>query len=357
MLERERPQEKERGAGLFSRFFRKMDGCDVKIILDGKSESDVVRVHDPRDNTSERLYRYSCEEPVNGRVMLNPKGSYRHNGVDVMLLAYAVLPQASDHKVEFITQVKRFEPDTLQGATPLEFSFTVLKEHESYRGINARVMYVLRVVVHRPLKNVTEQMEFWVTRVDTVLSDTQPDALRHRSYFRETVFGPNSTTMDVGVTNMLHIEFMYDKRFFHLQERVLGKVTFKVTHMDIRYGEVGVVRKETVVPPLSESEAVNMETLQKFEIMDGTPIVGEVVPIRLYLNCIPNLTPTYKNVQDCVNVQYFLNLVLITADGKRFFKQQEIELYRRRGQEALTWTAWRQDDPGKGDGEAGETSH
>ncbi|CCD13865.1 unnamed protein product [Trypanosoma congolense IL3000] len=343
MLERKLLQEKERSSGLFSRIFRKMDGCDVQIVLDGKGEADMVRVDDPVDNTCELLYVYSGDEPVNGKVMLTPKGSYRHNGVDVQLLASITTRSAGDNKVEFISQTKHFEPDTLQGPTPLQFSFTAPKEYESFRGISLLVTYHLCVVIHRPIKNVTERMELWVTRVDTKLSESQPDASRHRSYFRETVFGPLSTTMDVGVADLLHIEFKYDKKYFHLQERVLGKVTFKVTHMDICHGEVAVTRTETVMPPLVESEVVHSETLQKFEIMDGTPIVGEVVPIRLYLKAIPNLTPTYMNIRECASVQYSLNLVLITSEGKRFFKHQKIELYRRTGQESLTTTAWRQD--------------
>ena len=138
--------------------------------------------------------------------------------------------------------------------------------------------------------------------------------------------------MDVGVDNVLHIEFKYDKKIFHLQERVLGKVTFKVMDLDLQYGEVGIVRKEFIGSG-KPTDAVETETLQKFEIMDGTPIVGEVVPIRLYLKSIPRLTPTYPNVHNCFRVLYFINLVLVTGEGKRYFKQQEVTLYRRRGQE------------------------
>lgn len=72
--------------------------------------------------------------------------------------------------------------------------------------------------------------------------------------------------------------------------------------------------------------------------MDGTPITGEVVPIRLYLGSIPRLTPTYSNIHQKFSVRYFLNLVLLTFNGKRYFKQQEITLYRRHGQETPVHT-------------------
>ncbi|ORC91412.1 vacuolar protein sorting-associated protein-like [Trypanosoma theileri] len=333
MLERERLVEKDREPGLFGRLLRKVDGCDVKFIFDGKMDESMVTVDDPYERTSERMHLFASTEPVRGRVMLTPKGNYRHNGVLIELVGVISTFGESVQKLDFMRQDKRFEPDALRNPTPLEFHFSAPKEYESYRGINARVSYFLRVTIQRPVKNVTEMEEVWVSRVDEQMSDTQPDASRHRSYFRETVFGPQSTSMDVGVDNVLHIEFKYDKKIFHLGERVLGKVTFKVADMDIRYGEIGVVRKEYIGPGKT-TDLMQSETLQKFEIMDGTPIVGEVVPIRLYLRSIPNLTPTYSSVHNCFRVLYFLNLVLITGEGKRYFKQQEITLYRRRGQDA-----------------------
>ena len=138
--------------------------------------------------------------------------------------------------------------------------------------------------------------------------------------------------MEVGVDNVLHIEFKYDKKIFHLQERILGMVTFKVMDLDLQYGEVGIVRKEWVGPG-KPNDPVETETPQKSEIMDGTPIVGEVVPIRLYLKSIPRVTASYPNVHGLFRVLYFINLVLVTGEGKRYFKQQEILLYRRTGQE------------------------
>ena len=70
------------------------------------------------------------------------------------------------------------------------------------------------------------------------------------------------------------------------------------------------------------------ETVAKFEIMDGAPVRGEVVPIRLYLASL-DLTPTYRHVNNKFSVKYFLNLVLVDEDDKRYFKQAEITLWRK----------------------------
>ena len=55
---------------------------------------------------------------------------------------------------------------------------------------------------------------------------------------------------------------------------------------------------------------------------------GESIPIRLYLNGF-DLTPTYRNIAQKYSVRYYLNLVLVDEEERRYFKQQEITLYRR----------------------------
>ena len=54
-----------------------------------------------------------------------------------------------------------------------------------------------------------------------------------------------------------------------------------------------------------------------------------VLPIRFYL-ASTDLTPTYPNVNNRFQCRYFLNLVLIDEEERRYFKQQEIELWRKK---------------------------
>lgn len=48
---------------------------------------------------------------------------------------------------------------------------------------------------------------------------------------------------------------------------------------------------------------------------------------RLYLSPY-DLTPTYSNIQNKFSVKYYLNLVLVDEEDRRYFKQQEIQLFR-----------------------------
>ena len=85
--------------------------------------------------------------------------------------------------------------------------------------------------------------------------------------------------------------------------------------------EVAIIKRESTG---SGTHLYNeSETLIKFEIMDGAPVRGESIPVRLFLNsCVEHLTPTYRNVHTKFSTKYYLNLVLVDEEDRRYFKQQ-----------------------------------
>lgn len=62
-------------------------------------------------------------------------------------------------------------------------------------------------------------------------------------------------------------------------------------------------------------------------------LIGESIPIRLFLSPY-ELTPTHRNINNKFSVKYYLNLVLVDEEDRRYFKQQEITIYR------LAETTW-----------------
>lgn len=48
---------------------------------------------------------------------------------------------------------------------------------------------------------------------------------------------------------------------------------------------------------------------------------GESIPIRLFLNGY-DLTPTMRDINKKFSVRYYLNLVLVDEEDRRYFKQQ-----------------------------------
>ena len=101
---------------------------------------------------------------------------------------------------------------------------------------------------------------------------------------------------------------------------MVGKIYFLLVRIKIKHMEVEIRRREstgTGANTYNESE-----TIAKYEIMDGAPVRGESIPIRLFLSPY-DLTPTYRNINNKFSVKYFLNLVLVDEEDRRYFKQQE----------------------------------
>ena len=89
--------------------------------------------------------------------------------------------------------------------------------------------------------------------------------------------------------------------------------------------ELQIIKKETIIAG-SNSKA-ETEVVTRFEIMDGAPIKNETIPIKFFISPY-DLTPTYSNINNKLQVQYYVNLVLIDVEERRYFKQHEITLVR-----------------------------
>ena len=72
------------------------------------------------------------------------------------------------------------------------------------------------------------------------------------------------------------------------------------------------------------TSASNAEAAQHGAVIEAE--LGNDV-CRLFLSPY-DLAPTYRNVHNRFSVKYYLNLVLVDEEDRRYFKQQEITLYR-----------------------------
>jgi vacuolar protein sorting-associated protein 26 len=137
--------------------------------------------------------------------------------------------------------------------------------------------------------------------------------------------------MEVGIEECLHIDFEYDKQKYHLNDVILGKIYFLLVRIKIKHMELAVIRREAA--GTGSNTYNDSENITKYELMDGAPVKGECVPIRLFLSPL-DLTPTYRSVNNIFSVKYYLNLVLVDEEDRRYFKQQEVVFWRK-GSDAI----------------------
>jgi len=294
----------------------------------------------------QRIMVYSCEHDTEGEVTLTmPHGKkLDHMGIQVKFFGRIDM-EAGAHEgrpnYDFISLSKELvPPGALFDTRTIPFNFRgVEKIHESYHGRNVSVKYFVLVSVQRQwLPPITQEHEVIVQLPGIEPSINEP------------------IKMEVGIEDCLHIEFEYEKRCYHLHDVICGKINFLLVRIKIKHMELAVIRRETSGEGVAISAAMatagggggagggpttggksdrnnivtETQTLLKYEIMDGAPVKGELIPVRLYLRGIPaDMTPTYHAENNRFAVRYFLNLVLVDEEDRRYFKQQEIILWRK----------------------------
>lgn len=295
--------------------------CRPSIELDGIDARKHVEIH--KGSTSTRVPLYIGNETVSGKVTLTMKPGKKmdHQGVKVELIGRIEMFYDRGNHYQFVAEKKDLEPaGVLNENKEYQFAFKgVEKQYESYNGINVRLRYFLKVTVQRGFSsNATCEQDLWV-----------------HNYQKHPEIN-NSIKMEVGIEDCLHIEFEYNRSKYHLKDVIIGKIYFLLVRINIKHMELAIIKREsTGSGPNLYNES---ETITKFEIMDGAPVRGESIPIRLFLAPF-ELTPTYRHVHSKFSLKYYLNLVLIDDEDRRYFKQQEFALWRKR--------------PGKDDGKKG----
>ncbi|KAJ6913097.1 vacuolar protein sorting-associated protein 26B [Populus alba x Populus x berolinensis] len=238
---------------------------------------------------------FHSQENIAGQISIEPLQGKKvdHNGVKVELLGQIEMYFDRGNFYDFTSLVRELDvPGEIyeRKTYPFEFS-TVEMPYETYNGVNVRLRYVLKVTVTRGYAGSIIEYQ------DLVVRNYSPPPTIN-----------NCIKMEVGIEDCLHIEFEYNK----------SKIKIKNMDLEIR-------RRESTGS--GANTHVETETLAKFELMDGAPVRGESIPIRLFLSPY-ELTPTHRNINNKFSVKYYLNLVLVDEEDRRYFKQQEITIYR-----------------------------
>lgn len=251
-------------------------------------------------------------ESISGLITVSIKrgNKVEYQGIKIEFIGQIDFYADRGSRDDFLTRsVDLARPGILSQTTTYPFNFTqVAKPFESYTGSNVSLRYFLKVTIVKRLMNMTKEFEVLVHS------------------FPKTIPNDSSIQMEVGIEDSLHIEFEYNKSNYHLNDVIVGKIFFLLVRVKIKYMEIQILKRETT--GLGVNAYSDLETLAKYEIMDGAPVRGESIPIRLFLAGY-DLSPTMKDVNRKFSVRYSLNLVLLDEEDRRYYKQQEILLYRK----------------------------
>ena len=338
-------------------------GAVVSLSFDGaegrKKERDALA--GSRGGSGGRIHEaatvpvYRGDEPVSGSIVVQSKVAgkpVRHQGIRVDLVGQIEL--ASDRGVPFeftSTAVQLDVAGEIFGERSFAFRFDKAGAggHESYAGLNARLRYFVRVTVAASYgAGTVKEFDLAVQNPRAIgppeevlqaVAAGQAGGGGAASASSSSVgtvgssAGPNGVVrggaikMEVGIEDCLHIEFTYDRGVYRLGDTLCGKIEFLLVRIRIKQMDLEIRRRE--VTGTGAGVVNESKTIARFEVMDGSPVRGETIPIRMHLGAYP-LTPSYIDVNNKFSVRYYVNLVLIDEEDRRYFKQQEIVLWRDR---------------------------
>lgn len=280
---------------------------DLEIRFDGEDTRKQFEVKSAQGK-KDKYPLYEDGESITGEVTVRVKDGKRMEHMGIKAQLFGSIEIANGTRDDFLCLSHDLAPPAeLDHTETYKFGFKdVEKRYESYKGKNLNVNYYVKITVVRKSNDITRIKKFWVNIY------SNPTDLK------------KSIKLDIGIENCLHIEFEYSKSTYSLKDVVVGRIYFLLTRLKIKHMEISLITRETVgVQPnqLSDSSTI------RYEIMDGSPVKGETIPIRVFLGGY-DLTPTTKT--NMFSVKNYISLVIIDEDGRRYFKQSEIVLFRQK---------------------------
>lgn len=283
---------------------------DIHIIFDEVPNRPRHKLIDYKSREF-RFPTYRTEEDVKGTAEICLKGSkLEHKGIQVSLIGEIIKVGSKKGGKRFLAlQSELDSPGVIVGEKQTyNWKFQrVNMSFESFKGDYITVKYCVRIKI-LSLKDIIEESEF------TVVNPQDQKVLDEDK---------ESINLCVGIQDMLKLSIDFYHKRYNYRGIMEGKVTFHQVGMPLTFMELQIIKREN----LEKEDENPPSTMAKHQLMDGSPIRNETVPIRLFLKPF-DLTPTYESVNNQFSVRYYINLVLEDNEQNRFFKQKEVIFYR-----------------------------
>lgn len=237
-----------------------------------------------------------------------PGKTVSHRGISLTVFG--------DFRLTDGTQLNRFYART-QHLAPIgdltiplktDFKFDTVKFPAStYIGPNILAVYGVELrVVHR-ISDFVKEKQFFVFLFDDQKKEATP------------------IHNEVGITNVLHIEFVFPHGVVNFNDCVVGAAYFILVKLRVVHCSISLYQNEEYQ---SAGKYLKKRTIVKtIEIMDGAPVRGDYIPIRFFLgDC--NVWPFQSFKDSDLKVETYLRITLIDENGKKYYKRTRVKIDR-----------------------------
>jgi vacuolar protein sorting-associated protein 26 len=259
--------------------------------------------------TDKKLPAYQRGDNISGKFEIAPPPgkSITHQGI--VIAVYGDYQTKTGEKLGRFFERTQFlqPPGELTASFNSDFTFDRLEFPTcTFYGRELQVVYGVELKVVRRLKDFVQQNEFLL-------------------FFFDTAAKNPPIHNEIGMTGVLHIEFVFSHGSFDCQGVAIGVaylllVKLRIVHMQISlycsesYENQGRVIKERTV-------------VKSVEIMDGAPVRGDNIPIRFFLgDC--NLWPYVPFKDSAIKVEWYLRAQMTDENGKKYYKSLKAQFVR-----------------------------
>ena len=161
----------------------------------------------------------------------------------------------------------------------------------SYYGTGVDVIYYVECKVDRGIQSAVCRKGFY--------------------YVRPTDFEKTPLVKGIGITNVLHMDVLLDSTTVDPRVGFIGSLYFELFKLRIVSVSFEIIRRENYTLGTKD------EVLTDFELLDGAPVKGTLVPIRLFTGNL-KLWPPPKDEK--LKIEYFIKVHAIDETGAVYVK-------------------------------------
>lgn len=264
-----------------------------------------------KDFSPPDIVAYYRSDTITGHVTITPPQGKKVSHRSILLTIFGEFRGDTTNKEVYERFYQRTQVLMPQGDLVEELSTDFTFENiniptNTYYGTAINALYGIEVrIVHRVSDFVVEK---------------QFIGLSYSTY-------PLKTTIhnEVGIKNILHVEFIFPRQAYDARETIVGAACFILVKLRIVFMRMNVFRSEVYN---SESSFFKKKTLLKtYDILDGAPVKGDFIPIRLFL-ADTGIWP-YDNYKGSnLEVEHYLRIEMIDENGKKYYKKMKLYFKR-----------------------------
>ena len=246
---------------------------------------------------------------VSGKAKLTPPigKTVSHRGIVIEL--FGDFRNDSNKTItRFLSRKRAVEPPgDLVSSLETSFSFDEITfPTGTYFGTSVNVVYGIEVrVVHR-IGDFVKEQPFTV-----VIFQRRPR--------------PIPIHKEIGMANVLHIEFVFPKGYYGSNECVVGAAYFLLIKLRIVSMSISLYRNEVFEG--HDAMFTKKTVLKTYEVMDGAPCRGDHMPLRIFLGD-QKFWPYIQFPGSPLTVEHYLRVVMVDENNKYYFKRLPLEFGR-----------------------------